>query len=61
MANFDFLSYVQQRNFGNFPAKYYPDLEFFLKNLYPALKLSGKNYTGTHGNGTPSYTPTSDS
>ena len=31
MADFDSTSYVQERNLGDFPAKYYPALEFFFK------------------------------
>ena len=31
MADFDFLSHVQQRNLDDVPAKYYPDLDTFFK------------------------------
>ena len=42
MVDFDFLSFVQRRNFGDFPGKYYHVVEFFFKIDIPLWNFRAK-------------------
>ena len=66
MADFDSTSYVQQRNFDDFPVKFtllenfssklISYFRIFGQKVCPALEFSGKKYT--QENGTSPATPT---
>ena len=57
MADFDSTSYVQRRILDDFPAKYYPALEFFFKIDILLFEFLGEKYTQENGTslGTPTY------
>ena len=60
MADFDSTSYVQRRNLDDFPAKYYPALEFSFKIDIILIEFLGKKYTQENGTspGTPNLAST---